>query len=369
MSDAAPKRLIDHHCHGVVTDELGRDAFEGLMNEADAPSPLGTTLFDSMLGAAIKRWCAPVLDLEPFADPDTYLERRGALGADEVNARFLRASGVTDFVIDTGFEPGMLTTPEQTAAYADARGHEIVRLEYVAESVLADGLRGGDFAAELRRRITDSGAVGAKSIAAYRVGLELPGRQPTDAELADALATLEPDRGGHFRIAHPVVNAWLAYEAVDAGLPLQFHSGYGDNDVDLDRCDPLRLTAFLRATQRHNVPVLLLHNYPFHRNAAYLAQVFPQVFVDVGLATHNTGALSTGIIRETLELVPFSKLLYSSDAFGLAELYLLGSKLFWRGFDDVLARLVDDTDLSPADAERTRALVAYENAERVYGLP
>ena len=71
--------------------------------------------------------------------------------------------------------------------------------------------------------------------------------------------------------------------------------------------------------------MLLLHNYPYHRNAAYLAQVFDHVFMDLGLAVHNTGALSTAMLRETLELVPFGKLLFSSDAYGLAELYLLGA--------------------------------------------
>jgi hypothetical protein len=82
--------------------------------------------------------------------------------------------------------------------------------------------------------------------------------------------------------------------------------------------------------------VLLLHNYPFHRHAAYLAQVFPHVFVDVGLATHNSGALSVSLLRETLELAPFGKLLFSSDAFGLAELYHLGGLLFRRGLTAVL---------------------------------
>ena len=79
-----------------------------------------------------------------------------------------------------------------------------------------------------------------------------------------------------------------------------------------------------RHRRRRGVPVLLLHNYPFHRHAAYLAQVFDHVFMDVGLAVHNTGALSRRVVAETLELVPFGKLLHSSDAFGLAELYLLG---------------------------------------------
>jgi hypothetical protein len=73
--------LVDHHCHGLVTEDLDRAGFEALMNEANRPSPLGTTLFDSMLGLAIRRWCAPVLDLDPHAPADEYLDRRRELGA------------------------------------------------------------------------------------------------------------------------------------------------------------------------------------------------------------------------------------------------------------------------------------------------
>ena len=53
--------LTDHHCHGLVTTDLDREGFEALMNEAPHASPLGTSLFDSMLGLAIRRHCAPVL--------------------------------------------------------------------------------------------------------------------------------------------------------------------------------------------------------------------------------------------------------------------------------------------------------------------
>ena len=162
--------------------------------------------------------------------------------------------------------------------------------------------------------------------------------------------------------------AALAWTAIDARLPLQLHVGYGDSDVDLLRCDPLHLTPFLRATASQSVPVLLLHNYPFHRHAAYLAQVFDHVFMDVGLAVHNTGALSRRVIEETLELVPFGKLLHSSDAFGLPELYLLGSLLFRRGLNGVLADLVDRNELTAADATRLGVMVSGGNARRAYGL-
>jgi predicted TIM-barrel fold metal-dependent hydrolase len=208
--------------------------------------------------------------------------------------------------------------------------------------------------------------VGAKSIAAYRVGLRLPAAPPTADALVAALAGVRPDAAGAFRVAEPVVNGWLAWTAVELGMPLQFHVGYGDSDLDLAECDPLLLTPFLRATAAGGTPVLLLHNYPFHRHAAYLAQVFPHVFVDVGLATHNSGALSTALIGETLELAPFGKLLFSSDAFGLAELHHLGALLFRRGLAAVLERLVDAGEMTGADADRVGALVARENARRAY---
>jgi predicted TIM-barrel fold metal-dependent hydrolase len=226
-----------------------------------------------------------------------------------------------------------------------------------------------DFGERLAEALTSSDAVGAKSIAAYRVGLDLPGVKPSQDELVAALRDVEPERDGRFRIAHPVVNGFLAWTAVEVGLPLQFHVGYGDSDVELLDCDPLRLTRFLRATQDRGVPVLLLHNYPFHRNAGYLAQVFDHVFMDVSLTVHNTGALSRDIIRESLELVPFGKLLFASDAFGLSELYYLGARLFRVGLSATLGRLVDTGEMTDADAERVAALIGSGNARRAYRLP
>jgi len=130
----------------------------------------------------------------------------------------------------------------------------------------------------------------------------------------------------------------------------------------------LLLTGFLRATEDRGVPVLLLHNYPFHRHAGYLAQVFEHVFMDVGLATHNTGTLSDAVIRESLELVPFGKMLYSSDAFGLPELYHLAALLFRRGLAKVLDGLVSAGEATASDAERISALILNQNARRVYRL-
>ena len=361
--------LVDHHCHGLVVQDLDRRGFEAMMNEAEHASPLGTTLFDSMLGLAIRRHCAPVLDLDPLVAADDYLVRRAELGAAEVNRRLLTAAGIGTFLVDTGLGylgtgEGVICSPDELAELAGGSAREVVRLEHLAEQVLRAGT--SDFAGDVTERLRSAkaaGAVGAKSIAAYRVGLGLPADKPGAAELDRALASVSPAR-----VASMPVSAWLAHAALEAGLPLQLHVGYGDSDLDLLACDPLRLTAFLRATEDRGTPVLLLHNYPYHRNAAYLAQVFDHVFLDLGLATHNTGALSPALYRETLELAPFGKLLFSTDAYGLAELFLLGSLLFRSGLGAVLDELVGDGDLTDADAAYVGRLVAGDNARRVYGL-
>jgi hypothetical protein len=359
--------LVDHHCHGVVLDDLDRASFETLLNEATAVSPRGTTFFDSSLGLAVRRWCAPAFGLEPHASAADYLARRRELGV-EASRLLVRAAGIETFLVDTGLPDERLCSPLELAAMTGSAAYEVIRLETLAEDLLQSGIAAADFAEAVERALHESTALAAKSIAAYRIGLDLTADPPSQDALIAALSELHPSANGRYRLADPVINSWLAWIAIERELPLQLHVGYGDADVDLLRADPLRLTPFLRTTEERGVPVLLLHNYPFHRHAAYLAQVFGHVFIDVGLAVHNTGALSQALIRETLELVPFGKLLFSSDAYGLAELYYLGAKLFRRGLSAALGKLIEADEITSHDAARVATLIARDNAHRVYKL-
>jgi predicted TIM-barrel fold metal-dependent hydrolase len=366
--------LADHHCHGVIRRDLDRPAFEAMLTEADYADAAGVTMFGSQLGLALRRWCPPVLGLDPHTGPDEYLAARAGLGHQEVSQRFLRAAGLDVLYVDTGFEPEPLTSPAELAALAGAQAREVVRLEQVAEAVGArlarDAGGAGEFGAVFRAELAQRAehAIGLKSVAAYRVGLDLAPGRPTETEVAVAAAHwLDSPTGVPGRLADPVLHRFFIWCGADLGLPIQFHVGYGDRDVDLHRGNPLLLTGLLRALEPTGVPVMLLHNYPFHREAGYLAQVFRHVYVDVGLATHNLGRGSAALIAETLELTPFGKFLYSSDGFGLPELHYLGAVLFRRGLSAFLRAGLDDGSWTRSDAEQIAQQAACENAYRVYG--
>jgi uncharacterized protein len=364
--------LIDHHCHGAVAAALDRPGVEALLTEAPGPPPQGTSMFDSPLGFAVRRWCAPVLDLEPSVPADRYLQRRAELGPDEVNRRLLRAAGVQAWLLDTGYRAGQVLTPDQMAQASGTTAHEVVRLEAVADQVASEGTGAGGFAPRFAEALTAAAreAVGLKSIAAYRHGLDFDPARPGAAEVQDAAGRWlrAVDDGAPPRVTDPVLLRYLIWTGVDTGLPLQFHVGFGDPDVRLHRADPSLLHDFLLATQPSGTPIMLLHCYPYHRQAGCLANVFPHVYTDVGEALNHVGARSAAVLAEAMELTPFHKMLYSSDAFGLPELHYLGAAGFRRDLARVTGAFVADGAWSAADAERVADLVGAENARRVYRL-
>jgi predicted TIM-barrel fold metal-dependent hydrolase len=372
VPDAEPFSLIDHHVHGTVTGDLDREGFELLLTEAPGPLAPGTSMFDSQLGVAVRRWCAPVLDLEPSVPAGTYIERRTELGTTEVNARLLRAAQVSAWLVDTGYQADQVSTAAQLASASGAPAHEVVRLEAVAEQVASSGTNAGGFAGAFTATLAEAtkDAVGLKSIAAYRFGLDFAPGRPDPSEVRQAAGRLlrEADAGRPARVADEVLLRELIWTGVDTGLPLQFHVGFGDPDVRLHRSDPSLLHDFLLATQGAGVSVMLLHCYPFHRQAAYLANVFPHVYMDTGAILNHVGARSAAVLAEALELTPFHKMLYSSDAFGLPELHYLGATGFRRDLARVTGGFVADGAWSAADAQRVAGLVGSENAVRVYRL-
>ena len=374
LPSVAEQALVDHHCHGVL---LARDAdeatLESMLTEGPASSSQhwpGGSVFDSQAGLAFRRLCPPVLGLPPHAEIGDYVARRAELGATEVSKRFLVAAGVSVLCVDTGFTPEPLTSPAELGDLAGATAHEIVRLERVAEDVAAAGVGAAAFADAVRSALATrtASAVGVKSIAAYRTGLDLRAERPSDAEVTAAAGRWLAASTGPPRLADETLQRFLIWCGVDLRLPVQFHVGYGDSDVDLHRCNPLLLTPLLRAIQPTGVPVMLLHNYPYHREAGYLAQVFPHVYVDAGLATHNLGARAPVLLAEALELAPFGKFLYSSDAFGLPELHYLGAALFRSALSSFLRTGLNEDLYSERTVVRLTRMLCADNAKRVYRL-
>lgn len=369
-------RYVDHHCHGIVTDDLDRRRFEALFSESHRPHDHGGTQFDKPLGLMIRKHCAPVLGLEPLASAEAYVARRQELGGLEASRRLMRAAGMDLLLVDTGFRSGQITGFAETGELAGCAAREVVRIEAVLEEVAAEAGSAGElvtrFDARLRERAAT--AVGLKSIVAYRTSFAIDQTRPSAAQVAQAagawLGRIAAER--RIRIEDPVLIRHALFQALDVcterRFPLQLHVGFGDRDVRMPECDPTVFRPFLEAAEARDVPITLLHCWPFVREAAWLAEVYSNVHFDVGVILNYTGPGARVVMREAMSMGPFHKQLYSSDAFGLAELHHLGRVLFDDALGHVLDRWIAEGDCTVADAERFVAMIAAGNAQRIYRL-
>ncbi len=367
--------LVDHHVHGVLRQVNDRPTLERFLTESGHPAAQGCSYFDSFLGAALLRVCAPILDLAPTATPDEYIARRNEIGGEASNRRLLRAAGVAELLLDDGLLCDGLVDGPELAELAGTPVRRIVRLEQVAEAVVGDGVDATGFATAFRERLhaeltgLDAG-VGCKSVLAYRHGLDIDPAEPGPREVREAAEEwiTSAASSGNVRVSHPVLLRHLIWAGLRAGVPLQFHTGYGDSDLELNRSDPALLTGLIRRAAPLATPIMLLHCYPYHRQAAYLAGVYPHVYFDVGLAINHVGYRATAVLAEAVESAPFHKILYSSDAFGLAELHLMGAVAFREALAEVLDPLMTKEARGEDEVARVAAMISAGNARRVYNL-
>lgn len=260
-------------------------------------------------------------------------ERRLASDPAEYAASLLRASGTEWLLVDDGYPPGG-TSWDELGELAGCASKPIMRIERVLEE-LGQAAVAGEVSSARER-----GFAGLKTIAAYRGGLDLDIAQ---SGVRDALLT-----------------ALEANEATGDPLPIQVHCGFGDSDLHLPRADPGWLKPLVERFE--NTPFVLLHCYPFVREAGWFAHVYGNVWFDLSLTIPHVSRPAEAL-REALELAPVSKLLYASDASRAPELYFLAA-FWWR---DALAEVLSQA-LPPAGAAEAARMILRDNAIALYRL-
>ena len=321
-----------------------------------------------------------ILDLARFfgvePDADTVMAARNAAvaaGYTEYVSRLYGDVRLDTLVFDFGIPLPML----DLAAVRSELPVEVVPV-FRIEPLIADLLKTDVGWAEFQRRyddtiadaLTNQGFKGVKSIIAYRTGLDVSPLSRTPDQGLQALDAIRRGLGGG---SMKQLRDHLLCRALDLCLehdvPMQIHTGMGDFEVNLVLCRPAYLMDLLRFPAYRACRVLLVHaGYPYHREAAYMANVLPRVWCDLSEGIPFAGNAAWEILRGVLAMAPLTKVCYGSDGYTLPEINYTSAQLGKQAVAEVLTELVRDGMLTQCDAETTAGLILSGNARELYRI-
>ena len=149
-------------------------------------------------------------------------------------------------------------------------------------------------------------------------------------------------------------------------VPLQVHCGIGDADEDLGESSPVGLRPLFVDERFADLRLVLLHCYPFHREAAHLCAVHGGAYMDLSLAVWLAASDGARAMREVVGMCPWSKLLYATDASRLPEVYLVAAELHRDALAEAFGDLVARRLLTIEEAHDAGRLVLAGNAHELY---
>jgi predicted TIM-barrel fold metal-dependent hydrolase len=366
--------IVDNHCHSLLRRQPPDDlAFRNHLTESYIPE----VARDDVQHSLVYHWA--IRELASFlgcaATSDAVHATRRERGVENLAREVVERGNFRSWLIDSGYGTDTTFSLDELRAMVPCEIREILRLEPLIERLIVEAEDFHSFLEAYRAALSDlrgSGYVGMKSVIAYRSGLQLAAVDRLTAAEAFGTVHAMARRDGHVRIESKPLLDFLIVAAVEESarqeVPIQFHTGLGDPDLDLTKVDPAALRLIFSEAYRA-APIVLLHTgYPYVRSSAYCAAMFPNVYADFGEVQLFVAGDLREIFRELIGLAPASKILFSTDASLVPELYWLGARAGRRAIGQVLDEHVADGLLDEAAARGMAEMILWRNAERVYRL-
>lgn len=269
---------------------------------------------------------------------------------------------VDTLLIDVGYKPANVSS-KAFEELVPARVRYVYRIETILDEVWQEKLpfsQGEErFYRSLEEAFTSPHVVALKSIIGYRTGLNVK----------------EVSRGSLLKgVAHE--KEWRDYfflraveKSIEMECPIQVHSGFGESNIDLSTNNPLLLKPFLDQAKYKKSKIVLLHgSHPYSFEAGYLANVYPNVYLDLSETNLFAPYGFRQGIRTIFDMCPFNKAMYGSDGFVVPESHWLGAKVSKEELALLFASYVDDGLFDQDFAWAAARMILSDTAERVYHL-
>ena len=379
--------VVDSHCHAFLP-EKETESFEQYLTLADHPVPK-EDMVNTFLYRQVVRELSRVLNFKGRHE-EIVEERRKRYKQDPVGyiKLLFEDANIDTLLVDTGYPAeefsGYSIDLKDFSKLVPSGVREIFRIDLVVYDLLKSQVP-FDVAVEQfheqTRSAVKNGAVGLKSVIAYRTGLEIQRsaeeevRGVYDKFIAEArsgksVRDILSSRSKHVKIVYDYFVFLGVEDSVELDVPFQMHVGMGDAPfIDLRIANPILMHDLINDESAKNAKIVLTHGgYPYIEEAAFLVNAYPNVFLDL---SETIPFISIGIKEKLLnlfEMAPTTKLMYGSDGYNIPELHWISSIQTKRALSAALNELLESKEIDEDWAHEIAKDFLSENAKRIYKL-
>ncbi|GAC1401215.1 MAG: amidohydrolase family protein [Ktedonobacteraceae bacterium] len=378
MLDFTTIPVVDNHCHPVLLkQQMDVAEFRRYFTESPDASIAEQHVPHTIYYLWMLRQLAAFYECE--RSEDAVVAARSSMSAEYLMQRLITSAHIDTLVLDPAYPlPDVCYSPEQISQIGHCKTASMFRLETQMQRLVIAHHDFDDVLFRFSAELADIRARGyctLKSIVAYRTGLQIAVWSKDEAARSFQQARADVvQQQQQFRIAHKPLIDYLLHiafaHAAEQHVPIQFHTGYGDNDTDMRLGNPLQLRDVLERRDYQTMPIVLLHeSYPYTQLGAYLAAVYPHVYFDLSYTIPFVEKLEMlAFTRQALSIAPASKLMYSSDGINIPEMHWAGAMRGRRVIAQVLQEMIDADELDEQQAFSIAQHILHDNAYKVYQL-
>jgi len=384
--DLSDVPVVDNHVH----------PWRASSRRLTMPELAGQVAFSDTALTSVRQPFLPAAELEPLLDglrvtnlgvsylrrelakllqvdddwPAVLAARNAAAEADyrSWTARLFADAHIATLLVDEGGAQPRITLAE-LGEYVPAQLRRVARTDNFIRDLLPEEDSWSRFRERydlaLDEAIAD-GAIAFKSVIAYRTGLDV---EPL-AE-SEARANFNSHRRDPELTQKPLRDFLLCHTldvARERGIWMHIHAAIGDPDIVYQRANPAQLYPLLHTERFRRNRVVLIHGgWPWVGEAAALAAILPNVYLDVSEGNLFGMPNVRQRIYETLEACSYAKVLYGADG-SHPEALWIGAQRYKAVLGRVLDELVDDGFCGRAEAYGIGRMIMHDNAVRLYEL-
>jgi len=386
LSEILKIPAIDDHCHAFLPEKETKEFEKYLtLSTLDVPK---NDVKNTFLYRRIVNELARVLECKPSQavkkrnelykkDPGKYIER------------IFQDAIITTLLVDTGYpseeSKGYSIDLEVFKEIVPCQLKQIYRIDNTIRRLLGCYMTFQQFLDEyidaIEHAVKENGAVAIKTVAAYNTGIEFSKVADDDAEKAFNSLKARISRGEKARnlfSASPreakTLMDYLIFKTAficgELNVPIQIHVGMGDAPkLDLRKANPILLHAFIKDEDTQKTKIILVHTgYPYIEEAGYLANNYPNVYLDL---SEMTPFISYGIkdkLLRLLEMSPTNKILYGSDGYNIPELFWIAALETKKALIEITQQFIDEKVVEEGWVFSISKQILLENSKQVYNL-